>query len=127
MVILSISLKEDNIELLKNIQERMGLGSRSEAIRVCLRAAESQLKEQESMSGSLEGVLIIVHDSHFDSWMNLIQHQYERLIRTQLHSHLQSGKCLEVMIMKGEAEDISKMIREISRQDNAEYVKFVKS
>ena len=127
MVILSISLKDDNIELLRDIQGRMGLGSRSEAIRVCLRAAECQLKEQESMSGPLEGVLIIVHDSHMDSWMNIIQHRYERLIRTQLHSHLESGKCLEVMIMNGEAENICEMIREISSQENAEYVKFVKS
>lgn len=127
MVILSISLKDDNIELLQKIQERMGLGSRSEAIRVCLRTTESQLKEQERLSGPLEGVLIIVHDSHMDSWMNVIQHRYERLIRTQLHSHLESGKCLEVMIMKGDAEDVSEMIREISRQENAEYVKFVQS
>ena len=119
MVIMSISLKDENIELLQNIQDRMGLGSRSEAIRVCLRAAESQLKEQEGMSGPLEGVLIIVHDSHMDSWMSLIQHRFERLVRTQLHSHLQSGKCLEVMILKGESEDIWEMIREFGKQEKA--------
>ncbi|MDD3398533.1 MAG: CopG family transcriptional regulator [Candidatus Methanomethylophilaceae archaeon] len=127
MVIMSISLKDENVELLQNIQDRMGLGSRSEAIRVCLRAAESQLKEQEGMSGPLEGVLIIVHDSHMDSWMSLIQHRFERLVRTQLHSHLQSGKCLEVMILKGESDDIWEMIREFGKQEKAEYVKFVKS
>jgi CopG family nickel-responsive transcriptional regulator len=127
MVIMSISLKDENVELLQNIQNRMGLGSRSEAIRVCLRVAESQLKEQEGMSGPLEGVLIIVHDSHMDSWMSLIQHRFERLVKTQLHSHLQSGKCLEVMILKGESEDIWEMIREFGKQEKAEYVKFVKS
>jgi len=127
MVIMSISLKDENVELLQDIQDRMGLGSRSEAIRVCLRAAESQLKEQEGMSGPLEGVLIIVHDSHMDSWMSLIQHRFERLVRTQLHSHLQSGKCLEVMILKGESDDIWEMIREFGKQEKAEYVKFVKS
>ncbi|MGE4274922.1 MAG: CopG family ribbon-helix-helix protein, partial [Candidatus Methanomethylophilaceae archaeon] len=104
MVILSISLKEENVDLLQDIQGRLGLGSRSEAIRVCLRAAESQLKEQESMTGPLEGVLIVVHNSHMDSWMSVIQHRYERLMRTQLHSHLQSGKCLEVMILKGDSQ-----------------------
>jgi CopG family nickel-responsive transcriptional regulator len=127
MVILSISLKEENVDLLQDIQGRLGLGSRSEAIRVCLRAAESQLKEQESMTGPLEGVLIVVHNSHMDSWMSVIQHRYERLMRTQLHSHLQSGKCLEVMILKGDSQDVLEMIREFSKQENAEYIKFVKS
>lgn len=127
MVVVSVSLKDESLDQLREIQKGMGLSSRNETIRYCLKTVDSQMREREDMSGPVEGVLIVVHNSHMDSWMSVIQHRYERLVGTQLHSHLESGKCLEVMILRGDAEDVGNMIREFDRQENAEYVRFVQS
>ena len=59
--------------------------------------------------------------------MNKIQYKYERIIKTQMHSHLQDRKCLEIMIITGDGESAVNMIKEIRSVGEAEYVKFVRS
>ncbi len=127
MGIVSISLNEENIEALDKIQQVYGLGGRSEAVRASIFAAMSAIHEMEGMEGSVEGVLIIVRSNHADPWMIQIQAKYEKYIKTQMHSHLQNHKCLEVMVVSCEAPILSDMLREIQAQGKADYVKFVRS
>ena len=127
MSIVSISLTEDNIQALEEIQRCYGLTGRSEAIRHSIRAAESEIRETSGMEGIVEGVLVIVHRDHGDVWMAQIQHKYESHIKTQLHSHLKDRKCLEVMIISSDGETMKSMLREIHSVGKADYVKFVHS
>ena len=127
MSIVSISLTEENISALENIQKCYGLTGRSEAIRHSIRAAESEIREISDMDGSVEGVLVIVHKDHGDTWMGQIQHRYETEIKTQLHSHLKDRKCLEVMIISSDGGTMKSMLKEIHSVGKADYVKFVRS
>jgi len=127
MGIVSISLNDENIEALDKIQQVYGLGGRSEAVRASIFAAMSAIHEMEDMEGSVEGVLIIVRSNHADPWMIQIQAKYEKYIKTQMHSHLQNHKCLEVMVVSCDAPILSDMLREIQAQGKADYVKFVRS
>ena len=127
MSIVSISLTDENIAALENIQKCYGLTGRSEAIRHSIRAAESEIREIVDMEGTVEGVLIIVHGDHGDTWISQIQHRYESHIKTQLHSHLKDRKCLEVMIISSDAESMKDMLKEIHSVGKADYVKFVHS
>ena len=127
MPIVSISLTEENIASLENIQKSFGLTGRSEAIRQSIRAAEAEIREISDMEGTVEGVLVIVHRDHDDVWMSQIQHRYEAHIKTQLHSHLKDRKCLEVMIISSDGESMKSMLREIMSVGKADYVKFVHS
>ena len=127
MSIVSISLTEENISALENIQKCYGLTGRSEAIRHSIRAAETEIKELSDMEGSVEGVLVIVHKDHGDTWMGQIQHKYEQHIKTQLHSHLRDRKCLEVMIISSDGETMRDMLTDIHSVGKADYVKFVRS
>ncbi len=54
MPIVSVSLTEKNMEALEKIQELLGLAGRSEAIRVCLRSAETEAREREGLVGNVE-------------------------------------------------------------------------
>lgn len=126
MTIVSISLTDENIRALEEIQACYGLSGRSESIRHSIRAAETEIKEIADMDGVVEGVLVIVHGDHGDSWMGLIQHKYENHIKTQLHSHLKDRKCLEVMIISSDGETMKSMIKEIHSTGKADYVKFVR-
>lgn len=127
MGIVSVSLNDDNIRSLEDIQLTMGLNGRSEAIRLAIRAAETEIREMRDFEGLVEGVLVIVHKDHGDTWIGVIQHRYEELIKTQLHSHLKDRKCLEVMIISSDAGTMRDMLREIHSAGKADYIKFVRS
>jgi CopG family nickel-responsive transcriptional regulator len=127
MAIVSISLSEESIEALDDIQGKFGLKNRSEAVRRSINAAKAEAQVMESLEGNVEGVLIIVKKDHSDPWMNLIQAKHENEIKTQLHSHLKDHKCLEVMVISSEAKKLSAMLREIHSTGKADYVTFVKS
>ena len=127
MSIVSISLTDENISALEEIQNCYGPSGRSEAIRHSIRAAETEIREISNMEGTVEGVLVIVHKDHGDTWMGQIQHKYESHIKTQLHSHLKDRKCLEVMIMSSDGDTMQSILKEIHSVGKADYVKFVRS
>ena len=126
MGIVSISLNEDNLAALDRIQKTYGLSGRSEAVRTSINAALADIRELERMDGTVEGVLIIVRGNHADPWMSMIQARYESHIKTQMHSHLQNHKCLEVMVVSCDADVLSSMMKEIQAEGKADYVKFVR-
>ena len=126
MGIVSISLNEDNLAALDRIQKTYGLSGRSEAVRTSINAALADIRKLEGMDGTVEGVLIIVRGNHADPWMSMIQARYESHIKTQMHSHLQNHKCLEVMVVSCDADVLSSMMKEIQAEGKADYVKFVR-
>ena len=127
MTIISISLSDESIRSLERIKEGLDLAGRSEAVRASIRFAESEIKELEELGSDVEGVLILVHSTHSDQWVGMFQHRYEEMIKTQLHSHLQNRKCLEVMIISGTPSMFGDMMKEVHRIGKADYVKFVRS
>ncbi|MBE6517904.1 MAG: ribbon-helix-helix protein, CopG family [Thermoplasmata archaeon] len=127
MGIVSISLDNESIESLDMITSTLGLKGRSEAVRLAIRSAVAELKENDDFEGTVEGVMIIVHEHHCNQWVNIIQHRYNDAIKTQMHSHLNNGKCLELMIISGEGDSIKNMMREIQSTGEARYLKFVRS
>lgn len=127
MPVVSISLTDRNIEILEKLKETLGLAGRSEAIRVCLRSAETEARERERLMGHVEGVLIIVHDSHSSPRLDDARHEFQELITTQIHSHLSNHKCLEVFIIRGDADNVKEMLSGFQGDDKLEYVKFVQS
>ncbi|MCK9322784.1 MAG: CopG family transcriptional regulator [Candidatus Methanomethylophilaceae archaeon] len=127
MGIVSISLNDENLKALDDIQEAFGLNGRSEAVRTSINAAMIEVQDIKSMEGVVEGILIIVKKGHADPWMSLIQAKHEEDIKTQLHSHLKNHKCLEVMVISSDADKLSSMLREIHATGKADYVRFVRS
>ena len=127
MTVISISLPDESLGSLELIQKQLGLSGRSEAVRASVRIAEAELKDMERTEGDVEGVLIVVHSTHGGQWIGMLQHKYESIIRTQLHSHLQNRKCLEVMILSSDSGTLDKMMKEVYGAGKADYVKFVRS
>lgn len=125
--IVSVSLTEKNIEVLDRMQSAFGLSGRSEAVRACLRTAEDDVRDREGLTGHVEGVLIVVHESHRDTNLDDIRHTFQGTITTQIHTHLKNEKCLEVFIINGSSDVVKDMISRFRGRDELDYVKFVKS
>jgi len=126
MTVISISLPEDSIGSLEKIQGYLELSGRSEAVRASIRMAETEIKDMEQLTGEVEGVLIVVHSTHDDQWISMLQHKYRDAIKTQLHSHLRDRKCLEVMILSSDSSVVGRMMKEIYGTGKADYTKFVR-
>ncbi len=127
MTVISVSLTDKNIEDLDQLQEMLGLAGRSEAIRVCLRSAEEEIKEREKMEGEVEGIMISVHRNDEGHGPDELRHRFQRNIRTQVHSHLKNGKCLDVFLVGGPAEEVRDLLAAFQKDDSLEYIKFVRS
>lgn len=127
MTVISVSLTDKNIEDLDQLQEMLGLAGRSEAIRVCLRSAEEEIKEREKMDGEVEGIMISVHRNDEGHGPDELRHRFQRNIRTQVHSHLKNGKCLDVFLVGGPAEEVRDLLAAFQKDDSLEYIKFVRS
>ncbi len=130
MPVISISLTERNLESLDALRDALSMSGRSEAVRLCLRTAEAEIREREGYQGELEGVLVMVHGGNLpDSShrLDLTHHMFQDIITTKIHTHLMSDKCLEVMIIRGRGGKVNQMLSYFQTDDNIEYVRFLRS
>jgi CopG family transcriptional regulator, nickel-responsive regulator len=127
MTVISVSLTDKNLEDLDKFQQMLGLAGRSEAIRVCLRSAEVEIRERESLKGVVEGIIVAVHRAEDGHGLDESRHRYQKNITTQVHSHLKSGKCLDVFLVGGDSATIREIIAEFQKDETIEYIKFVHS
>ncbi|MBE6528229.1 MAG: CopG family transcriptional regulator [Thermoplasmata archaeon] len=121
-----MSLNDEYLRALDDIQGAYDLVGRSEAVRMAISAALDEMREMDTIEGPVEGVLIIVRGDHADPWMIQVQAKYQDAIKTQLHSHLRDQTCLEVMVISCDAKQLRAMMTEIKAQGKAKYVKFVR-
>ena len=126
MSIVSVSLDEEHLAALDRIAGSLDLKGRSDAVRFSIKSALAEIKEMDDFEGLVEGVMIVVHQHHSNTWMSMIQQKHEELIKTQMHSHLQNHKCLELMIISGDGKRIRDMMHEIHSVGQANYLKFVR-
>jgi CopG family nickel-responsive transcriptional regulator len=87
-----------------------GYASRSEAFRDLIRGA---LVEDEWRSGGeVAGAVTLVYDHHKKDLVGRltdIQHDAQRLIISTQHVHLDHDHCLEIIAVRGRAEEVRKL------------------
>ena len=76
----------------------MGFSGRSDVIRISTRMLIADNKEKSAMSGDTNSVLTLIHTQDAEDKVTEIKHDYEDIIRTQIHSHFKEHKCLEIFI-----------------------------
>src|SRR3989338_10863971 len=125
MPIISISLNDKILKDMDKLQRELGFTGRSEVIRTALRMLLADKKEMEKLSGIIDGIMIIIHDDDHSEAFSKIRHNNQEIIQTQVHNHLQSHKCMEILILKGDAEKVKRLSRELQTNRNIEYSKLM--
>jgi CopG family nickel-responsive transcriptional regulator len=92
-----------------------GYQNRSEAIRDLIRSAlvEEQWREAKE---DLVGTVTLVYDHHTRELADKLtdqQHSHHHAIISSLHVHLDAHHCLEVVVIKGKAEEIKRLADEL--------------
>ena len=125
MPIVSISLTEEILREIDSLQKNLGFSGRSDAIRAGIRSFVSEEKQKENLSGNVNAILLVVHNDEYDNQVNGIKHSYEDLITTHLHSKIEGDKCMELFMLKGEADSVSSITKDFQINKRMDTVKSV--
>ena len=125
MPIVSISLTEEILKEIDSLQKNLGFSGRSDAIRAGIRSFVSEEKQKENLSGNVNAILLVVHNDEYDNQVNGIKHSYEDLITTHLHSKIEGDKCMELFMLKGEANSVSDITKNFQINKKMDTVKLV--
>ena len=114
---IGVSLPRSLLDDFDNIIKRRGYSSRSEAIRDAIRAYIAEYRWLESEKGEIVGAVVVIYDHKIhgvsDAIINL-QHEFSEIITSSMHVHLNRDQCLELILVKGEMEDIKRLVDRIS-------------
>jgi len=103
-----VSLEEDLLRSFDRSIAEMGYANRSEAIRDLIRDHLIQKKVAKG-EGEIVGVVSLVYDHRTHRLGDILadmQHKAQVAINASLHIHLDENNCLEVIVLRGEAEKV---------------------
>lgn len=106
-----ISMDAELMRSFDALVDRKGYGNRSEAIRDLIRAA---LVEDRSARGNEEmvGTVTIVYDHQMRGVSDRLtehQHGHHDAVISVLHVHLNPRDCLEVIVVRGKADEVKRL------------------
>ena len=125
MPIVSVSLNNDILNEMEKLQKLLGFSGRSEIVRAGIRSMLSEEKQRNDLTGMLHSLLLVIHDEKSDDEISNMRHSYDKLINTHLHSKIDRDRCLEIFLLRGEAEEIRRMTREFQANKRMDNVKLI--
>jgi len=110
LTIISVSIPDELLEKLDNSIKERGFASRSEILRQAIRSFMEEYRSLESITGEVTATVTVIYTKAAKNDVMLsIQHKYEGIVLTFLHTHVDKDSCLEVMVVKGSIQDIRKL------------------
>ena len=111
MTIISVSVPEKLLERVESFSKEQGFSNRSEIIRQALRTYISESKNINELSGEIAASITIIYEREATKGqISEIHQSFGDIISTFLHAHIDEDYCLEVIVVKGEAETIRKFV-----------------
>jgi CopG family nickel-responsive transcriptional regulator len=105
----TITLDEEFVEELDRVIETRGYQNRSEAIRDLARSGIRQVAEEAGDAGNCVAALVYVYDHEsreLSKRLTHLFHDHHDLSLSAMHVHLDHGSCMEVAVLKGEANEV---------------------
>lgn len=123
--IISISVSEELLEGIERIQKEFGFSGRSEVVRAGIRMLIAESKEWKGLTGNINSILLLVHTQKVEDTVTEIKHEFEEVVSTHVHHHLKEDKCLEILILCGDAHKIKKLVEMFQTTGKMEYIKLI--
>ncbi len=125
MVVVSLSLPD---ELLSELDSTLGeewSASRSEVVRQAVRKYISEYRELGDVKGNVLATITVLYEKMAKNEEHLsIQHEFGDIITAYLHSHVSDDSCLEVMVVKGDAADLKRLIDGLKANRHLKHMKY---
>jgi CopG family nickel-responsive transcriptional regulator len=111
MSIVSLSIPKNLLEKVDSYIREQGFANRSEIIRQALRAYMSESRRLSELQGRTTATITIIYQRDAKTGqITDIQHSYSNVVLTFLHTHVEEGYCIEIIVAKGDARVIKALI-----------------
>lgn len=123
---IGISLPKNLLDKFDEILNLRGYSSRSEGIRDAIRSYITYYQWMSDVKGERQGVITMVYDHEqrgLNSALIEIQHEFIDVVQASLHSHVTHEKCLEIILLRGEGEQLKRIAERLMSQKGVESVK----
>jgi CopG family nickel-responsive transcriptional regulator len=107
LVRFGVSLDSDLLDSFDDLIARKGYTNRSEAVRDLIR--DNLVEREWDANKETVGTVTFVYDHHVRALTDKltgIQHDYQHLIVSGMHVHLDHDHCLEVLVVRGKGSEI---------------------
>ena len=106
-----VSIDPELLNRFDGLCNEKGYENRSEAIRDLIRKSLVE-REWNQNTGEVAATLTLIYNHHKSGLAQKLtqaQHDAHHLIVTMLHVHLDHDNCLEVIVLKGESEEVKNL------------------
>ena len=108
---IGVALDQDLLDEFDRLVEGRGYSSRSEAFRDLIRGELNQV-HVSSPDQHVVGTLTIIYDHNvrmLAEKLTGLQHEHHHAIVSTLHVHLDHDQCLEVLVLRGPANEVQQI------------------
>lgn len=124
MSIISVSIPKNLLEKVDDYIKEQGYANRSEIVRQALRAYISEGKRLSELKGNLTAIITIIYQKGARTGQIVdAQHSYSNIVLTFLHTHIEEGYCIEIIVSTGEAEIMKAFIAAMKANKQVSEVK----
>ncbi len=105
-----VSLDEQILRSLDSLVEKHQFPNRSQAIRYLIK--EHMIEDNWQENRKVAGTVTLLYDHHkndLSGQSNDIQHKHHHLVLSMQHVHLDHNNCLETIVLKGKAEELTEL------------------
>jgi CopG family nickel-responsive transcriptional regulator len=106
-----VSLPKSLINKFDQLIKEKGYSNRSKAIADLIR--QELIKKQWQLNKEVAGAITLIYNHHKRELLDKIidtQHDFQNLIISTQHIHLDKNNCLEIIAVKASAEDAQKLV-----------------
>ncbi len=122
MEVISLSIDDETLDKIEEIQENSSFNGRSELIRTAIENLHQETADREDLEGRLNAVIIARHSHSSEQKIAEISHDFDDILTTQLHSKLSNDKCLEVFHTDGPADKVIEFYKQLEGSKHTESV-----
>ncbi len=124
---LSVSLPVSLVKEFDDVWRGMKYADRSKAVHDALRLFISDRRWMQEETEQIVGAIVLLyyHDKPglLEAIMD-VQHEFENVIASSMHVHLTKEKCLEIIAVKGKAEDTKILVQKLTAKKGVKELRF---
>ena len=127
MPVISVSLTGELLDKLDMLVEDGGYSSRSEVIRQIVREAISNhalIKAQKGWVMATATVIFSREEKNVNPRLTALRHEFDELISGNMHLHMGNNYCVEIFIIKGDAEKVLELLTKIRSIRDVQQVRY---
>jgi len=122
MPIISISVDDETLKKLDEVEKLQGFKGRSELVRTCVEEFIQNHESHKKLKGKVEAVITVVTKEKYESAGTEVVHDFTHITQTHIHHHLQSHQCMDVFVVRGNADLVQKMIKTLQTSSKIQKV-----